>query len=200
MSGPNVNGEALSGDERQHKNIFAVEDELPAPTANVAKQIQSLSPASQREATTNLFNFLKEPSSSLLTLNSDDTPYTFLLHIPGTSKVKLCYGLGVGMSALGKTSPLDGKFLTLTEDGGPSLGFPSPFVFSNAMRQVEKMPVMTDNQFLTTLSSKGPLYQVPLVLNAQVKTEAEIMKMAPIPTYLVYDGFESDLEIGLVYE
>ena len=54
MSGPPADEEAaLSGDERQHENIFAVlEDELPAPTGNVAKQIQSLSLASQREQQT----------------------------------------------------------------------------------------------------------------------------------------------------
>jgi len=33
-----------------------------------------------------------------------------------------------------------------------------------------------------------------------VNEEAEIMNISPIPAYLVYDGFEQDLDAAMVYE
>ena len=35
---------------------------------------------------------------------------------------------------------------------------------------------------------------------SNVTEEAEIMKISPIPSYLIYDGFENYLDTAMVYE
>ncbi len=174
--------------------------QLPEAVGNVPKELEKIPKEEQTAKATNLLNFLKDPNSTLLEINADESTYVVLVHIPNTSKVKICYGLGVGASGIGRTSPLDGKFLTLTGDGGGAAGTPTPFLFSTTTRTVEKMGSMTEKQFTTALSTKGPTYSWPLMKTSQVTSSADIMKMAPIPAFLVYDGFDSQLDAADIYE
>ena len=54
----------------------------------------------------------------------------------------------------------------------------------------------------TALADSGAAYGQHLILprNIPEATTSPILLIAPIPTYLVYDGFEQDLDAAMVYE
>ena len=60
---------------------------------------------------------------------------------------------------------------------------------------------ISEATFLQLVQVKGRNYSYPLA-TASTSTDppAAIMKLAPIPAYLVYDGFGKDLDIVEVYE
>ena len=60
--------------------------------------------------------------------------------------------------------------------------------------------MMTERQFLTALTNKGPGYTYPLVNQNAVTTTEGMMQVAPIPLYFVYDGFDADLDGVCVLE
>ena len=190
----------LSDNENDHETIIFTTDTLPEARGTVATEIAKTAKEVQMTQAVNLFTFLRNDSSSLLELNADASAYTFLVHIPGSSKVKLCYGLGVGASGLGQTSPLDGNFVSLAGDGGGIMGTPIPFVFPTTARTSQQMKVMKHSQFSTSLTTKGNNYSWPLLPNAQVDTQASLMKLAPIPSFLVYDGVQNQLDAADIYE
>ncbi len=200
MAGEGDATNGLSDNEYEHETLFFTNDELPEPTGIVATEIAKTAKEVQQTQAVNLFNFLSDETSSLLALNSDTSAYTFLVHIPGSSKVKLCYGIGVGSSGLGQTSPLDDKFISLTGEGGGIIGVPIPFVFPTTARTLQATGVMTHAQCSTTLTTKGANYSWPLLPNSQVTTSAPVMKLAPIPCFLVYDGIQHQLDAAEVYE
>ena len=57
---------------------------------------------------------------------------------------------------------------------------------------------MSEDQFTTTITSKGQRYTHPLLMRNQVTASAQVLKIAPILAYLVYDGFDEDLGAALV--
>ena len=59
---------------------------------------------------------------------------------------------------------------------------------------------MTETKFSTMLTAKGPTYLYPSLARNAVTTLAEVFKLAPIPPYMVYDGFDQDLDAALVLE
>ena len=60
--------------------------------------------------------------------------------------------------------------------------------------------MMTKNQFSTALTTKGVGYTHPLLNLIAVTTTEEIMQVAPIPPYFVYDGFDNNLDATCVLE
>ena len=67
---------------------------------------------------------------------------------------------------------------------------------------VEKQTVvtMTENHFLSALITKGAGYTHPLLNLIAVTTTEDMMQIAPIPLYFVYDGFDNDLDAACVLE
>ena len=191
--------EAANNDTAPTRHLFTANN-LPSSTSTVATELMKLPVAEQRTLASNLLEFLLEPTSVLLKLNAEKTPFTFLVHIPGTSNVQLCYGMGVGSSGIRGTSPLKGKFITLTGDGRKELGTPSVITFPTTYRTKERMGKMTTDQFTEAIAQVSTPDYYPLVANRNVTTTAEIMKICPIPPFLVYDGFEGLLDAENVYE
>jgi hypothetical protein len=52
----------------------------------------------QEQNCKDFFEFISQHSTDVGILNTETTPYTFLVHIPGTRKLKVCYGMGSGVS------------------------------------------------------------------------------------------------------
>jgi hypothetical protein len=179
---------------------------LPAPVGNVATALNADSLADQRTAATSLFTFLQNPERELLQLNigDGDKPRTFLINLPNSSKVRVCHCIGVGASAIGTTSPTDGKLLVLTGDGGHDIGAPAPLVLPKSMVDAQDIISMTHELFVSRLAEKGRDYTWPLASRAKACEGAtntfNIMAIAPIPIFLVNDGIEADLDAALVYE
>ena len=191
---------ALSDDERGHKNVIFTTSTLPLPTSAIAKEVAKTSENEQLGRAAHLYAFLLRTDRTLRDLNEGAEIYALLLHIPRTTKVKLVYGPGIGTNAgvlLG--SSLSRKVLGLIGDGGgPKV--PSPLVLPAEALEIVTVSTMTHKQFSTAITQKGPNYSGALLPNAQVTTESEIFKLAPIPFYLVYDGVENFLDAAEVYE
>ena len=58
---------------------------------------------------------------------------------------------------------------------------------------------MTEAQFTTTITAKGAAYTYPLLAKSNVMNTDRTIQMAPIPPYFVYDGFENDLDVDLIF-
>ena len=133
-------------------------------------------------------------------MNVDELPRTAVIGIPGSCLVKVVYGLGLGVSAIGQESPLDSKVLMLHGDGNQDIGVPQPLVLPLDTLDLKDVATMTEEQFTTTVTVKGAEFQHPLLASARVLGTQSILKLAPIPTNLVYDGLNKDLHAGLILE
>ena len=56
----------------------------------------------QRRVASTLHTFLADPQSNLRDLNGDETPFTAMVSVPGTHKIKILYGT----SGIGQVSPI----------------------------------------------------------------------------------------------
>ena len=91
---------------------------LPAAVGQMAKALTSDTAAAQRATASLYYDFLREPTSDLRDLNGDDKPFTAMVSVPDTCKVKIIYGLGIGTARIGQVSPIANKFLALHGKGG----------------------------------------------------------------------------------
>ena len=126
--------------DETHTNIFFTSKTLPAPTGNIPNIVHTHPIETQRQQCIDIFDFLMGPDPDLLKLNEDPIPRTVLISLPRLSKVKLVYCGGVGASAIGATSDIDGKFLFLTGDAGNDLGNPSPVIIPQQDTSRTKLP------------------------------------------------------------
>jgi hypothetical protein len=191
-------------EEKQEQNdVYApilFDGTLPPPTTNIAQDIHTTPPATQTIQTNDFYTFLQEENSQLLDLNVDTAVRTAIISIPGSSKVKLVYAAGLGASGIGVNSPIDDHLLFLYGNGGHDIGNPIPIVLPRTLRDNKAIAVMTEAQFKDELSSQGRNFTYPLVPRIRVQNTKNIMQLAPIPAYLIYDGITSDVNAALVYE
>ena len=174
---------------------------LPAGTGDVARTLAAtFTPEQQRKAATDLFAFLHEELGDLRDLNGDNRPFTALVAIPGTHRVRVIYGLGAGSSGIGQVSPLQDKLLALTGEGGGALGPPQPMMLPPTLRRrrllLNPMPEDVDRAF----AQENHRVDEAVMPARLVRHQEDLMGLAPIPPYLVYDGLDEDLDAGMVYE
>jgi len=107
---------------------------------------------------------------------------------------------GVRSSPIGDLSPINGKLLFLQGYGRSELGPPQSVCLPVTVPVLEDRVVMTDIQFKVALTTKGERYTYSILPRNQVTESERMLQFAPIPAYLIYDGFETDLDTALVYE
>ena len=174
---------------------------LPAGTGDVARSLAaSFTPEQQRQAAVDLFSFLQEEFGDLRDLNGDNRPFTALVAIPGTHRVRVIYGLGAGSAGIGQVSPLQDKLLALTGEGGGLLGPPQPMILPPALTRrrllLNPLPEDVDRAF----ARENHRVEDAVLPARVIRHQEDLMGLAPIPPYLVYDGLDDDLEAGMVYE
>ena len=184
----------------EHVNLMFTSGTLPAPTGNVPPIIHGISLEDQRQQSEQLFTFLTEESPNLNKLNEDIVPRTILISVPRSKMIKLVYCGGMGSSPIGTNSDIDGNYLFLSGDAGNELGSPLPVIIPTPMHLPETVFTMTHNQFSAAFTTKGVRYTYPLLQRNAVTTTTSVMKLAPIPAYLVYDGFNTNIDAAEVYE
>ena len=91
-----------------------------------------------------LLTFLRQENRLDMQLNADSTVQTALLSVPSTALVKVVYCTGIGASGLGSTSPINGKFLVLTGEGGKELGTPSVLVLHESLLEERTVVTMSE--------------------------------------------------------
>ena len=144
--------------------ILYLTTSLTAPTRYVAKVLQLVPLADQRTQVEQIFAFLGAPSPALSQLNKGRTCYVALVSVPKTSLVKIAYGIGFGSSPIGTTaSPVDGKLLFLQGDGNNDIGPPQLICLPATMVEKQTVVMMTENQFLAALTTKGVGYTYPIL-------------------------------------
>ena len=196
------NGNAIAAviPATQHENVLFTTNTLPGTDTNIGNIIATTPIEEQRQRAIDLYSFLTSENRQLSQLNADNVPRTAVIGIPGSELVKIVYGTGFGVSAIGQTSPIDSKILLLHGDGGPDIGTPQPVVIPLESITENNVGVMTDEQFTFTLTVKGPEFLHPLLARNRILDTKPILQLAPIPTYLVYDGLNQDLNAALILE
>ena len=189
------------GDAAEEHQPVIFDGTLPAATGNVAQKISATNIATQRQQADAFYNYLAlQTSDHLLQLNEGNSPLIALINVPTSKEVKLLYCAGIGASPIGDTSPLDGKFLFLHGEGGNDLGNPDTLVLPGSIRTKVDVLTMSAMQFSTALTEKGANYSHPLLARARVADTSSLMQISPIPPFLVYDGFETNLDAAEVLE
>ena len=173
---------------------------LPAPREGVATLFSNATLPDQRTAAASFFAFLQDPTTDLRDLNADTSQFTALIAVPGTHKVKLLYGMGIGTAAIGQTSPIANKVLTLYGEGGFDIGPPTVLMLDSTVRDKRMVKSLTEADIEATLQAGNHRETLKLASARDVNTEANIMLVAPCPPYFMYDGFDKDLNAVMVYE
>ena len=190
---------AITQEPEDYENLF-FEDTLPGADTNIGNIIANTPIEDQRTQCIDFYNFLTDENHQLSQLNLDTIPRIAIIGMPGSSLIKVVYGAGIGVSPIGQHTPIDDRLLLLHGDGGPEIGTPQPFTLPFTTFEKNEVATMTIDQFKTTVTTKGSDFQHPLLPRNRVLTTKNIMQIAPIPAYLVYDGFNQDLHAGLVLE
>jgi hypothetical protein len=173
---------------------------LPGPESNVPTSLNNTPFAQQRTQAEELFTFLTSEDVQYLDLNGDDIPRVALISVPLTKMVQVVYSLGMGSAGIGQTNVLANKFLMLSGDEGKDIRPPTPLVFPKSMGVQTEVHIMSHAQFVDKTTAKGPNYSYPLIAHIQVNTTSKIMLIAPIPAFLVYNGFNQDLDAAEIYK
>ena len=83
---------------------------------------------------------------------------------------------------------------------GPDFGCPNVLTLPASIHQPIYITTMTIKRFSTKLTAKGSTYSYPLLARTNVGGTTELLQIASIPPFLVYDGFEKDLDTSEVLE
>ena len=109
-------------------------------------------------------------------------------------------GLGIGTAGIGQISPIAGKLLALFGKGGGILGPAQALLLDAMVTRKEEMKNITPAQ-IAMLFQRGEHMEDQQVLRTSVVIMMhQVMKIAPIPAYFVWDGFNQDLDSAQVYE
>jgi hypothetical protein len=177
---------------------------LPGPDGSVAEQLQSVDIAVHRQRAIELYDFLTLDNKVLLELNVNPAPLTCIAGLPNSNKVRVLHSIGVGSSGIGAVSPIDGKLLFLHGDGNPDIGPPTPVTLPTDVLDIVDTLCMTAEQFDTNLTAGGAAYAWPLtprIRAHEANNRVPIMRIAPIPAFLILDGFNGkDLDAAELIE
>lgn len=175
--------------------------QLPAARGAVATAMAAQGPpATQRANADALYQFLLDPQNDLRDLNGDDTLFTALIAIPASCKVKVIYGMGFGTAGIGQASPIQGKLLALYSEGGGILGPAQAIVLDRTLRDTVRIKNLTDAEIEAVFQSGNHAVDAMVQQASNVQNEEMLMKIAPIPAYMVWDGLDQDLDAAMVYE
>ena len=121
--------------------------------------------------------------------------------VPDSNRVNLVYGLGFGTAGIGRVSPVAGKLLTLTGEGGGEIRPAQTIVLEASLKDKVCMKNITTAQVATVFRLGTHRIDQPIKKALEVNGEqTTTMKIVPIPPYFVYDGFEQDLDATMVYK
>ena len=83
---------------------------------------------------------------------------------------------------------------------GPDLGCPNVLTLPASIQQPSAIGTMTVKHFSAKFTAKGLTYSYYLRSRTNVGGTTELLQIAPIPPFLVYDGFEKYLNAAELIE
>jgi len=195
-----------AGQQQQQAQVVAYQStfyggNLPAPTGEVGQfNNRTVSTAGLKDQAEAFLNFLNDPTIDLRDLNGENTIFMAIIMVIGTQKVKVIYGMGRGTAQIGQVSPVANKMLSLFGEGGADLGTPQVIVLPDDIRAKYKVRGLTDAVIITAFQGGNQAVDQPVGRASSVTNKHDIMRIAPIPAHLVFDGFDTDLDASIVYE
>eukprot|EP00957_Ditylum_brightwellii_P004384 332164-Ditylum_brightwellii.AAC.1 len=164
---------------------------LLAPAGKVAKFLASMPIAEQKDLARKFYKFFVQTDPNLSKLNADNHALTALMCLPNSGLIKVMYGIGYGCSGVGVTKEIDGKLLALPGEGGDEFGLPQPLVLPASIVTVKDSISPQDAVFAEkeVADDTWPMFQASQIAYHTVS----LLKVAPIPAFLVYDGLERDI-------
>ena len=184
---------------------FFWDKSLPIAHGKIAKQFAKTSrqlQVNQAEEMAVFINTQEDRSA----LNLDSNLVAFLIAIPNSRKVRLCYGTGNGFGLTGiTTNHLQAHMLTLSgEHDTTTMTSPSILTFPPETLDLLSFKVPTNEEFETERTKLGAGDAVNnkkvWFKAANLTQQVELPKAVPIPAFLVYDGFAGDLDAIEVFE
>eukprot|EP00957_Ditylum_brightwellii_P175741 13382179-Ditylum_brightwellii.AAC.1 len=173
----------------------------PAAKGHITSTFAAQSHTYQKKNIANLHAFLKDTTKLLLMLNANSNKYTMLVNLPHSNTVKMVHGLGMGASGIGAASPVDGKFFFITGEGDKEIGCLECLCVPASMRDLIEIKCPLDAQLQEHLhNSNTTLAGHRFVPTSIPEDKMEVMQLVPIPAFLVYDRFVTDLQAEEVYE
>ena len=173
----------------------------PGTACPIAVSLTADTIEQQEKQTQEFFNFISQPNTDPEVLNAECTPYTFLVHVPGTRRLKVCYGTGSGVSFGGiRGSTINDKALALSGDLEEGVKYPSVLTFPiQDMFQptTVKSPSYTQLFDLNlSFGTKPPSSNKTTFFKSSDLTEtAKLHHLAPIPAYLVQDHIDNSIDV-----
>ena len=150
---------------------------------------------------TEIYAFLRQDTIQPLDLNSDTIPRLSLVNIPSSSKVRLLFGVGFGLRIIDAfLSTIANQYVMISGEGGLDLGLPNVLTLPPSIHQPTFIVTITVKQFSTKVTEKRTTYIYHLLARSNVSDTTEILQVTPIPPFLVYDGFEKELNAAEVLE
>ncbi len=184
-----------------YQPTFHPAGQLPAPDGDIAKAIDATTKDVQRERADALISFLIQPGADLRELNAEDSHvFVALMSVPKTHMVRVVYAPAIGTGGIGRQSAIAGKFIMLHGEGNQLMGPPSVMVVPTSVKTATPTADPTDAKVEQVFSSGSHTVYDSVGSARDQTTLSNIMKFAPIPAYLVYDGFNEDIPAALVYE
>ena len=146
--------------------------------------------SNKTENSREIFNFLNTQGSDLLDLNWEYTLFTALIFVPRTQQVKVVYGMGLETSSISQKYPIVNKVLTLYGEGGPGIGPSQTLVLDITVQDKVLVKNLTPEGVQKVFNNEHVVDQ-QLERASNVIDEEETMKISPMPSYFIYDGFEN---------
>ena len=149
----------------------------------------------------NFYGFLKQDALQPLELNADTIPGLSLVNIPSLSKVRLMYGVGFRLRIIGTMpSTIANQYGMHSGEVGPDLGCANVLTLPSSIYQPANIAKIKIKEFITKVTAKVTAYNYPLLIRSNFSDTTKLLQIDPIPTFLIYDGFEKDLDAAEVLE
>ena len=188
--------------EPENPNDDILHDEpLPTAVGPIAQEFARIPLDDQRSACSDLLTYLQKQEKDLYQLNGDTTLTVAIVHVPKTMTVRVVYGMGIGTPGFRGTTAIDRKPVCLFGD------IDSTQNTADGMRLIPQVLVPKDifvppAQWIADELS-DPDKDWPLVKGSTYDRERatflrKVVRLCPVPAYLVLDGFDNDLDIRVV--
>ena len=133
-------------------------------------------------------------------LNGDESFFIALFSVPDSNKVKVIYVLGMGTAVIGHVSAVLGKLLSLFGEGGGVLGPAESIVLDAQLRVKKELLNLTSAEVATFFGLRNHTVKQQVARARNVQDKSNVLRMAAIPAYIVWDRFNKDLDAAMVYE
>ena len=174
---------------------------IPKPTSIVAAEAAKTKPDTQVQQCEEIIELINDKSAPTLeTLSQATSIIPFLVPIPGREHTcKIIYGLGSGNGITGLiANDLGDDILVLHGEISPLVAIPITFQFPEEalFPQATKVPSMAQLQLQRKKKNESAFW----FKHKQIEKTAFLPSIIPIPAFLVYDGFDEDLDPIVILE